>query len=47
MQTTDNKKLVPQLEEQITEAVWFDWEKLDVNNLDTYFSIRDLLLDLK
>jgi len=47
MHTSDNKKLVPQLEEQITEAVWYKWEKLDVNELDTYFSIRDLLLDLK
>jgi 8-oxo-dGTP pyrophosphatase MutT (NUDIX family) len=47
MHTTDTKKLIPQLEEQITEAAWFDWGKIDVNELDTYFSIRELLLDLK
>jgi len=47
MQTTDNKNLVPQLEEQITEAVWYDWDSLDINKLDSYFSIKELLLDLK
>jgi len=47
MKTTDTRKLIPQLEEQITEAAWFDWGKLEVNELDTYFSIRELLFNLK
>ncbi|MEI6508654.1 MAG: NUDIX domain-containing protein [Bacteroidota bacterium] len=47
MKTPENKKPTPQLEENITEADWFDWKKLDVENLDTYSSIKDILLTLK
>jgi 8-oxo-dGTP pyrophosphatase MutT (NUDIX family) len=46
MHTTDTQKLVPQLEEQITEAVWFNWKKLNPDTLDTYTSIKDFLLDV-
>lgn len=43
MLTETTKPLVPQTEEQITEARWFDRKKLNLNELDTYLSIRDLL----
>jgi hypothetical protein len=47
MNTSFDKKLVPQLEENITEAKWFDWKNLNLESLDTYFSIRDLLSEVK
>ncbi len=47
MNTSFDKKLVPQLEENITEAKWFDWKNLNLESLDTYLSIRDLLLEVK
>ncbi len=43
MQASYKKELIPQLEEQITEAKWFETDKLDINQLDTYASIRHLL----
>lgn len=43
MQTNWDKKLVPQAEEQITEAGWFNLKRKDLVKLDTYTSIRDLL----
>lgn len=43
MQCTDTRKLIPQKEEHITEAVWKEWKTLDVEGLDTYSSVRDLL----
>lgn len=46
MSTTDNRPLVPQTEEQITEAIWMPSQKLNPTDLDTYQSIRDLLLGL-
>jgi 8-oxo-dGTP pyrophosphatase MutT (NUDIX family) len=39
--------LVPQEEENITDARWFDWENLNPEELDTYQSIREVLLELK
>jgi len=47
MHTKDTRELVPQLEENITEAVWKTWSKLDIDTLDTYFSIKDILSGLK
>lgn len=47
MHTSFDKKLVPQLEENITEAKWFNWSNLNLEDLDTYFSIRELLYSLK
>jgi 8-oxo-dGTP pyrophosphatase MutT (NUDIX family) len=46
MHTSDNRPLVPQKEEHITEAVWIDWKLVDVNKLDTYASIQELLLSV-
>lgn len=36
-------KMLPQLEENITDLRWFDPKKLDIEALDTYNSIRELL----
>jgi 8-oxo-dGTP pyrophosphatase MutT (NUDIX family) len=47
MHCSDNRKLVPQKEEHITEAIWMDWKSLDVTKLDTYSSVRDLLTVVK
>ena len=47
MQTTDDHDLVPQVEEQITEAIWLDRKKLNPETLDTYSSIRELLIEMK
>lgn len=47
MSTTDNRTLVPQVEEHITEAKWVNWATLDLNELDTYSSIRDLLISIR
>lgn len=46
MKTTWDKPLVPQKEEHITEAVWFNRVNLDLHKLETYNSIRDLLLQM-
>ena len=43
MSTTWDEKLVPQREENITEAKWFNPKEVDLTHLDTYNSIRDLL----
>lgn len=43
MTATNYKRMKPQLEENITELEWVDPEKLDIGELDTYNSIRDLL----
>jgi 8-oxo-dGTP pyrophosphatase MutT (NUDIX family) len=47
MHTTDNRALVPQKEEHITEAQWKPWDTLDIENMDTYSSIKDLLMVVK
>lgn len=46
MDTVYDGPLVPQLEESITEVIWQNPEMIDLNTLDTYESIRDLLTDL-
>jgi len=43
MYTTWDKEPKPQLEENITEAKWFNLQEIDLEKLDTYNSIRDLL----
>ncbi|MCE2786917.1 MAG: NUDIX hydrolase [Bacteroidota bacterium] len=43
MRTAWDKELIPQTEEQITEAAWFAMKKKDLKELDTYTSISDLL----
>lgn len=47
MKTSDNRTLIPQKEEHITEAKWVNWETLDIDKLDTYGSIHDLLREVK
>lgn len=47
MTTKTDKKLIPQTDENITEAKWIDRETLDLKKLDTYSSIRDLLLSIQ
>lgn len=44
MRTPGQPVLTPQAEEDIAEAVWIPWQALDVRNLDTYPSLRHLLL---
>ncbi len=46
MRTTSKETPVPQTEEHITEAAWFNWRTLDAGKLDTYLSIRELFYDL-
>lgn len=43
MQTNFSKTLKPQIEEHITEAKWFDWDTLNLAEMETYISIVDLL----
>ena len=47
MTTTSKIKPVPQTEENITEAKWYNWHHLDTAELDTYRSIRDLLNNVR
>ena len=44
MHCSDTRALVPQKEEHITEAIWKKWEDINVDTLDTYSSVRDLLM---
>ncbi|MFI5221905.1 MAG: NUDIX hydrolase [Bacteroidia bacterium] len=46
MKTSDSRELVPQTEENITEAKWFALSQLNPETLDTYNSIRDLLIGI-
>ncbi len=43
MLAKDYRRMSPQLEENITELKWFNPEELDLQSLDTYNSIRELL----
>ncbi|MCX6186479.1 MAG: NUDIX domain-containing protein [Bacteroidetes bacterium] len=45
MKTMYNGKLVPQAEESITDAIWIDRADLKPLEIDTYTSIRDILLE--
>lgn len=47
MDTKFNGKLVPQKEENITDVKWVNWQKLNLETLDFYESIREVLLDIK
>ncbi len=47
MDTDYTGKLVPQKEEHITEAKWFKWDDLNINELDTYQSIKELLYEVQ
>lgn len=47
MKTSSDQKLTPQKEELISEVKWVDWKTLDVQELDTYYSIKDLLLEVR
>ncbi len=38
-----DEKLIPQLEEHITEAIWVDFKNLDLDKLDTYPAIAKVL----
>jgi 8-oxo-dGTP pyrophosphatase MutT (NUDIX family) len=46
MHTESTATPVPQTEEHITEAAWFNWKSLRADSLDTYLSIRELFIDL-
>jgi ADP-ribose pyrophosphatase YjhB (NUDIX family) len=43
MMCTENQKLVPQLEEDITEVMWFSQADLHIPMANTYASLRSLL----
>lgn len=43
MDTSDYAAMAPQLEENITELKWFKVDELNLDSLDTYNSIRELL----
>ncbi|MFA6260326.1 MAG: NUDIX domain-containing protein [Bacteroidia bacterium] len=43
MSTSWKETLIPQKEEHITEAKWFNTKELNLEELDTYLSISDLL----
>lgn len=47
MHCSDTRALVPQKEEHITEAVWKKWTEVDIDSLDTYSSVRDLLKTIR
>jgi len=47
MESDFKGKLVPQTEENITEVMWTDWDELDIEKLDTYQSIREVLYTAK
>jgi 8-oxo-dGTP pyrophosphatase MutT (NUDIX family) len=47
MHSSFSGKLVPQTEENITEVKWVDWDTLNPMSLDTYQSIREVLLAAK
>jgi mutator protein MutT len=40
-------ELIPQESEGITEVKWVNFEELDLNTLDSYESIRDILTELR
>jgi len=44
MKTSFVGQLTPQLEESITEVKWINFKDLDIQNLDTYESIREILV---
>jgi 8-oxo-dGTP pyrophosphatase MutT (NUDIX family) len=44
MKTSFVGQLTPQLEESITEVKWINLKDLDIQNLDTYESIREILV---
>jgi hypothetical protein len=46
MQTPFTGKLVPQLEESITEVKWVNTADIDLKTLDTYESIRAILSEV-
>jgi hypothetical protein len=43
MNTNFNKNLVPQTEEDITKVEWQNFTKSDIETLNTYESIKDVL----
>lgn len=47
MNTGFKGELVPQEEENITEVKWVNFEELDLDSLDTYESIREILKQYK
>jgi mutator protein MutT len=47
MNTAFMGKLTPQVEESITEVKWVNLNEMDIHELDTYESIREILMMLK
>jgi mutator protein MutT len=47
MNTTFTGKLTPQVEESITEVKWVNLNEMDIQELDTYESIREILMMVK
>lgn len=47
MNSTWEGKLQPQVEENITEVKWVAWDELNINELDSYLSIKDVLQQVK
>jgi len=46
MNSTWEGKLQPQVEENITEVKWVPWDELNITELDSYLSIKDVLLQV-
>jgi 8-oxo-dGTP pyrophosphatase MutT (NUDIX family) len=40
-------KLQPQVKENITEVKWVNWEELNISDMDSYLSIKDVLQQVK
>lgn len=47
MKSSYSGQLTPQLEENITEVKWEPFDTLDIQQLDSYLSIKDVLLQAK
>jgi len=47
METSFSGPFIPQTEENITEVKWFNWADLNPMELDTYQSIKEVLMDAK
>jgi hypothetical protein len=46
MKTLFDGLLIPQAEESITEAIWTNVKDIKPMEIDTYTSIRDILLEI-
>ncbi len=47
METEFEGKMTPQAEENITEVIWQDWSTIQIEELETYTSIKEILHEAK